>query len=228
MATAVTDELIAANPCHIRGAGAAKRVKQIRPASLDELDALIDTLPPRYKVMALLAAWCGLRFGELTELRRSDVDYAHRKLRVRRAVVTMHGGRTIVGVPKPEAGIRDVAIPPHLMDGLRGHVKEHAQAGRDGLLFPAADGVSHINPRAMQKVFVRARKAIGRDDLRWHDLRHTGAGLAAGTGATLAELMSRLGHSTPGAALRYQHAAADRDSEIAKRLSALVDKPDPE
>ena len=46
--------------------------------------------------------------------------------------------------------------------------------------------------------------------------------LAASTGATLAELMARLGHSTPGAALRYQHAAADRDQVIADALSALV------
>lgn len=50
--------------------------------------------------------------------------------------------------------------------------------------------------------------------------------LAAQTGATLAELMGRLGHSTPGAAMRYQHAAADRDAEIARRLSALVSEPD--
>lgn len=49
--------------------------------------------------------------------------------------------------------------------------------------------------------------------------------LAAQTGATLAELTGRLGHSTPGAAMRYQHAAADRDAEIAKRLSALASTP---
>jgi hypothetical protein len=46
--------------------------------------------------------------------------------------------------------------------------------------------------------------------------------LAAFTGATLAELMARLGHSTPGAALRYQHAAKDRDRVIANALSKLV------
>ena len=42
----------------------------------------------------------------------------------------------------------------------------------------------------------------------------------------MAELMGRLGHSTPGAAMRYQHAAADRDGEIARRLSALVSEAD--
>jgi integrase len=69
---------------------------------------------------------------------------------------------------------------------------------------------------------MRARKLAGRPDLRFHDLRHTGATLAAATGATLAELMARLGHSTPGAALRYQHASQDRDGEIAAALSELV------
>ena len=63
----------------------------------------------------------------------------------------------------------------------------------------------------------------GRPDLRFHDLRHTGAVLAAQTGATLAELMGRLGHSTPGAAMRYQHAAADRDKAIAEALSRLAE-----
>ncbi len=81
-------------------------------------------------------------------------------------------------------------------------------------------------PSTLYKVFYPAREAAGRKDLRWHDLRHTGAVLAAQTGATLAELMGRLGHTTPGAAMRYQHAAADRDAEIARRLSALVEPPE--
>jgi len=46
--------------------------------------------------------------------------------------------------------------------------------------------------------------------------------LAASTGATLAGVMARLGHSTPGAALRYQHAAQDRGRMIADALSKLV------
>lgn len=66
-------------------------------------------------------------------------------------------------------------------------------------------------------------RAAGRPDLRFHDLRHTGATLAAATGATLAELMTRLGHSTPAAALRYQHAAADCDRAIAEALSGFAD-----
>ena len=74
-------------------------------------------------------------------------------------------------------------------------------------------------PSSLYAVYHPAREAAGRPDLRFHDLRHTGATLAAATGATLAELMRRLGHSTPDAAMLYQHAADDRDAAIAAALS---------
>jgi integrase len=236
---AVHDGLIAPpNPCHIRGAGNSKRVHRIKPASLAELEVLVANMPERYKAMVLVAAWCGLRFGELAELRRSDIDAKNGRIHVRRAVVRA-GGEAIVGTPKSDAGVRDVAIPPHLVPILKAHIAEHAEFGRSGLLFPAAGG-GHLSPSSLYGRapgqrdatgrplpawgFYAARAAAGRPDLRWHDLRHTGAVLTAATGATLADLMARLGHSTQGAALRYQHAAQDRDTEIARRLSAMVER----
>jgi len=107
------------------------------------------------------------------------------------------------------------------MDMLKAHIAEYAQPGRKGLLFPTITG-SHLSPSTLYKSFYKARKAAGREDLRWHDLRHTGAVLAASTGATLAELMARLGHSTSQAALRYQHAASGRDAQIAAKLSEIA------
>ena len=180
--------------------------------------------------MTLLAAWCAMRFGELAELRRGDLNLRTGIIHVRRAVVRVDG-QAIIGTPKSDAGTRDIAIPPHLVPLIKQHLKDHVGPGKDALLFPGADR-GHLNPstlygRKPTKTkpgygFYAARAAADRPDLRWHDLRHTGAVLAASTGATLAELMGRLGHSTPGAALRYQHAAQGRDIEIAKRLSALV------
>lgn len=125
---------------------------------------------------------------------------------------------------KTAAGLRDVAIPPHLLSLLLEHLDQWAAPGPDGLLFPAVESGGHMKHGALYKVYRRARKVAGRPDLRWHDLRHTGATLAAQTGATLAELMNRLGHSDVKAALIYQHAAADRDAEIARRLSAMAEQ----
>ena len=221
LGTAVQDGLLAANPCHIRGAGAARRVHEVKPRTVPELATLVNAMPDRYRLLVLLAAWCGLRFGELAELRRRDVDLTNRVLHVRRGVILVDG-QVIVGPPKTTAGVRDVAVPPHLLPELREHVNSRITGGRDGLLFLAADGLSHLAPSTLYRVFYPARER-GRPDLRWHDLRHTGAVLAAQSGATLADLMHRLGHSTPAAAMRYEHAAARPDRITAAALSTLAE-----
>jgi integrase len=75
MGTALSDGKIKTNPCVIRGAGSARRVHKIRPASLDEIEAITQAMPEQYRAMMLLAAWCALRFGEPTELRRKDITF---------------------------------------------------------------------------------------------------------------------------------------------------------
>lgn len=245
--TATDRRLMPSNPARIVGAGNADRARNVRPATLEELAIIVEAMPERHRLMVLLAAWCSLRFGELAALRRTDVDTKNGIIHVRHGVVRAEG-QTIIKDPKTAAGRREVAIPPHLLKLLREHRLEHADPSPNGLMFPgrgAQDPAVEDGPRrhlAPSAFYGRAaelakdgsvkragwgwyaaRQAAGRDDLRFHDLRHTGAVLAAQTGATLAELMHRLGHTTAGAAMRYQHAAKERDTEIARRLSALAE-----
>lgn len=208
------------SPCRVQKAGTVRRARKIEPASLAELEALTAAMPERLRLMVLLMAWCALRFGEASELRRKDVDLTNGVLKVRRGVVRVKGG-LLAGDTKSEAGKRDVAIPRHLTTTIRDHLAQHAAGGRDGLLFPDPEG-GNLAHSSFLWHFNRARKAAGRPDLTPHGLRHTGAVLAAQTGATLAELMARLGHSTPSAAMRYQHAAKDRDAQIAAALSRMA------
>jgi integrase len=242
MGTALSHGKISTNPCVIRGAGTARRVHKIRPATLDEIAIITEEMPKQYQAMVLLAAWCALRFGELTELRRRDIiivepteeelcnalhngeepPASYGIVRIERAVVRVEDGFKPT-TPKSDAGRRDVEIPPHLLPAIKAHLETHVQDGRDSLLFPAVHG-GHLAPASLYRHFYKARATAKRDDLRWHDLRHSGAVLAAATGATLAELMGRLGHSTPAAAMRYQHAAQGRDRQIAALLSKLADK----
>ncbi|MCW2735836.1 hypothetical protein [Nocardioides sp.] len=100
-------------------------------------------------------------------------------IRVRRAVVRADG-EVIVKKPKSDAGVRDIAIPPHLLPVLADHTATHAAPSKNGLLLPALGG-GHMAPSTLSRVFYRAREAAGRPDLRFHDLRHTGAVLAAQT-----------------------------------------------
>ncbi len=238
LGTAVDRRLITqANPARIRGAGNVERARRIKPATLDELETIAASVPERHQLLILLGAWCALRFGELAELRRGDIDTKNGVIHVRRGVVRTKNG-PVVKSPKTAAGVRDVAIPPHLLPLVREHQLKHTAPGSKGLLFPGADPDKHLQPSTFYGKpavvardgtvkragwgFYEARRAAGRDDLPFHALRHTGATLAAQTGATLAELMNRLGHSTPGAAMRYQHAAAERDQEIARKLSVIA------
>lgn len=225
--------LIATNPARLSAKTKNRTVVSrpkgtIRPATLTELTVIMDEMPDRYAAMVLLAAWCAPRFGELTELRRQDLRInldnqgqpVDGTLAITRAVVWPEPDTPVVKTPKSLG--REVAIPPHILAPLLDHLDRWAAPGPDGLLFPAVESGGHMKHGALYKVFRRARAAAGRPDLRWHDLRHTGATLAAQAGATLAELMNRLGHSTVTAALIYQHAAAGRDAHIARRLSEIA------
>jgi integrase len=221
LSSAVLDGLLPANPCHIRGASGTTRRHRIEPASMPQLEVILDNMPEQYRLMILLASWCALRFGELTELRRGDLDLSHTRVKVTRGVTWIDGKPTI-GAPKSTAGICDVGIPPHLVPAVRRHLQDHVGWGKDTLLFSTANGEQIGRGGAFQKHWERARKAAGRDDLRFHDLRHTGAVMAAQSGATIAELMGRLGHTTPAMAIRYQHVAEGRDDEIARRMSEMI------
>ena len=82
--------------------------------------------------------------------------------------------------------------------------------------------MSPLNDSVLRTAHDKGKAAIEMPGLKTHGLRHTSATMAAQLGATLAELQARIGHSTPNMAMRYQHVAAERDAELAQRMSALA------
>lgn len=230
LTTAVQDGRIKVNPCQIRGAASASTGKKVEPPTAAELQIIVDKITPRYKAAVIIAAWSGVRYGELTELRRKDIEILQAAgsistdviaVNVARAVAHVTGQGFIVGSTKSEAGVRTIVLPPHVNGIVESHLREHVNPFPESLLFPAADGHSHLAQSAFYKHWDPARKAAKRDDLPWHGLRHYGATRAALAGATLKELQSRLGHSTVAAAMRYQHTAG-RDEDLARRMSDLA------
>ena len=74
-ATAVDDGLLGDNPCQIKRAMNPPRQRQPVILSVEEVAALADVIEPaRLRALVLISAWCGLRWGEVIELRRKDVS----------------------------------------------------------------------------------------------------------------------------------------------------------
>jgi integrase len=218
MHAAVAEEVIASSPCQIkRGSAEPRRAHHVTVATAEQVDTAAAAMRPEWRLTVLLAVYCQLRFGEIAELRRHDVDLDRGTIRVRRAMSYVDGEIT-VGPPKSEAGKRLVFLPPHLVGDLAAHVAQHARPGRNGLLFTTRDGSQLVNSK-LHRDWSRARTAAGLPDAHFHDLRHTGATWLAQEGATTRELMRRLGHSTPLMAMRYQHPEDERDAALAGRLS---------
>jgi len=225
LGTAVEDELIVKNACTIKNAG--KETHDERPtATLDQVWELADAVEPRYRTLILVATFTGLRLGELAALRRRSFDLLHKTVTVREQLHQLDSGRTIIGKPKSDAGLRTVDLPAFLAPIVEEHLDGFVAATPETLVFAGPKGApltrSNWNTR-----FRRAASAV--DGLpggfRFHDLRHTGNTLAARTGASTKELMVRLGHSSPRAALLYQHATRERGAEIAAAIDELIRRP---
>lgn len=93
--------------------------------------------------------------------------------------------------------------------------------------FPGKNG-GYLWESVFHKDWSKARKAAGLPKLRIHDLRRASAVWALQTGETFSGVQARLGHSTPAATLRYQHAASGSDERIAKGLDRKLGVQDQE
>ena len=212
--TALTDEVIARNPCQVKGAAVEKAPE--RPVvSTAEVEALAEAMPEHLRVAVLLAAWCQLRRGELLGLRRRDIDILRGAVSIVVTRTTTMAGKTVEKEPKTDAGRRTVAIPGNILPVLEDHLAHYVAPEPDALVLP-------VTSRALGIGWDKARLCTGHLDLRLHDLRHSGLTWAAATGASVAELMHRGGHASPVAALRYQHATEDRDRALADALAELA------
>jgi integrase len=217
--TAVVDELLVRNPCTVRGAGVSHAAERT-VATIAQVNALAEAVPPRYRMLILLAAWSGARWGELVALTSDRLDLEQGTLRIDRQYVELRDGTLHLDTPKTAAGVRTVHIPPHLIPELRAHLATWTTP-TSPVVFPNSKD-QPIRRASWRSVWLLARDKAGLPHFRFHDLRHTGNTLAAATGASTKELMARMDHASMRAALIYQHATTDRDVAIATALSELA------
>jgi integrase len=127
-----------------------------------------------------VAAYTGLRRGELIALRWGDVDFVGHKLTVRRAVSAgVEASSTKSRRP------REVPLPDQAAVALDRLSKRTEFVGPDEYVFANRLG-RRLDPTALRRRFERSRDAAGLPPLRFHDLRHTYGSSRGGPGVTSA------------------------------------------
>ncbi len=184
---------------------------------------------PGWYVPIKLAIFSGLRQGEQFALRIGDLDFTQGQVRVSRGVTwlwkkhTNGAPRYHFSAPKSKSGVRNVDLPPDLLEDLHRYVAGLPNQDPDRLLFATSTGTPLDPKNVVDRVFRVALSRAKLPRIRWHDLRHTYASLQLAAGANIKYLSQQMGHASVQITLdRYSHLLQDSHPAQAAKLSALV------
>lgn len=214
---AVEDRLISGNPCD--GIELPASSREMLFLSAHEVAGLADALPAPHRTLVLLAAYTGLRAGELCALRVRHLDLLRGRITVEESLSDVNG-HLHFGTPK-NGRIRSVPVPRALCELLAAHLATRAH-GPDDLVFASRNG----SPLRHQLFYRRAFKPAVRrvlperlHGLRFHDLRHTCAALLIAQGAHPKAISAWLGHSSIAITMdRYGHLFPEHADELVAGL----------
>jgi integrase len=213
---AVDDGVLGRNPVSTVRTPSKKPRRQrfLTPDEVAKLAAACESRQEGAGAFVRFLAWSGLRWGEATALRGSDVDLGKRRVKVRRAYSEVNG-QLIEDSPKTHEH-RTVIVPRHALP-----------IGTDGctpadLVFTAPRGGPLRSSHFRSRVWLTAVAECGLGDLMPHDLRDTAASLAISSGASVKAVQRMLGHKSAAMTLDVYGGLYDDDlEELADRLEAL-------
>ncbi len=209
------------NPCDIEGASKFTPEREELIPTVKQVAIMLEVAPEPYKAIIALAAWGGLRKGEILELRRKDFEFLKTDtetwilVNINRAVI-WQGVNAQVRAPKTAGSIRVVQLPQRVNEILTSHLRG-VPIDPEALLFPTnSSSNSHFSKHQLTRSWYRIRSEAGYP-ARFHSLRAFAATEFAKTGATTKEIMDRFGHRNIDTAMRYQRSTG-RDAELLRRI----------
>ena len=218
LASALESDLIARSPC--RGIKLPpKSQTEMRFLTADEVADVAKAIDPRYRALALTAAYTGCRFGELAGLRVHRLDLLRRILTVAETLSDVRG-QVGLTAPKSAASRRQVALPKFLSAELARYLG-HWPPEADGFVFAAPEGGPLRRTNFRRRAWLPAVRISVGEPLRFHDLRHTHAAMLIAQGEHPKVIQARLGHSSIQVTLdTYGHLFEGLDEAAAERLDA--------
>lgn len=235
LSQALSDGLVPRNaPAGVKVPRVAAPGEEIKPLNSDECAAFLEaTRGERLEALYLLAVHCGLREVELLALRWEDVDLDAPKpaLLVRRTISRGEKGRGwVVGASTKSGKGRRVRLTRQAVAALKDHRKRQLEERMrlaalwqdQDLVFPNETG-SLLNPSNLRnRSFRRVKARSGvREDLRFHDLRHTCATLLLREGVNAKVVSEMLGHASIAITLNtYSHVLPDMQDSAVDAMEA--------
>ena len=155
----------------------------------------------------------GLRRGEISGLKWSDVDLQKRTIHIHTAIVLNDKNEWVSKQPKSYEGNRILDIPDIVYDEL---LKLSKNISPDDNIFPYL-------PSAISNGFRRMKAKLGIQNIRFHDLRHYYASIMLSVNVPDKYAMKRMGHAT-NAVLKnvYQHLIDEKDKEVTDSINAYL------
>jgi integrase len=222
LSAAVDDELIARNPFKAGSVRPPSLVsRKVTPWTVDQLQAVHDELPERYRILATLGAGLGLRQGEIFALAVEDIDFLRGRVEVRRQVKVLPDNKTMFALPKGRK-TRTVPLPQIVRDELAAHLRAFPAVAvtlpwqtRDGESATARLVLTSRERRAMNRNFFNSgiwKPALSKAGVELsrengcHALRHLYASMLLDAGESIRAVSEYLGHADAGFTLRtYTH-----------------------
>ncbi len=237
LSQAVSDGLVPRNAADgVKPPRVSAPGEEIKPLGSEECATFLEaSRGERLEALYVLAVHCGLREGELLTLRWEDVylEAARPALLVRRTLTRGEDGRGwVVGASTKSGKGRRVRLTRQAVTALKDHRKLQLEermrlAGLwqdQGLVFASETG-SLLNPSNLRnRSFKRIKTRSGvREDLRFHDLRHTCATLLLGEGVNVKVVSEMLGHASITITLNtYAHVLPDMQDSAADAMEAAL------
>ena len=165
--TAVDDEVIPQNPCKIKGVGDAQATE--RPTlSVPQVQELTQAMPEHYRTLVQLLVRSGIRIGEAAALQRKDSQPSSNAptLAVWARFFKVRGVYEL-DTPKSEAGVRTIALPPHLAPIMRKHRDLYTKGDPEALVGTTGTGSSMLyyleqSTPGTEKIILARSKKIGK------------------------------------------------------------------
>ena len=222
---AVQEGLIRVNPaigCKLP----PKKAREMQVLTREEIQRfLIQAKAEGYFELFLLELTTGLRRGELLALQWDDLNLETGELQINKQAYRTKEDGLLISQPKTKSSIRTVSLPQPLLTIL----KEYKEGVNSRWMFPSP--LKEDSP--LDPAYIRTRLHLILEhaqckQIRFHDLRHTFATMALGSGMDVKTLSSMLGHVSAATTLDiYTHITNPMRSEAAAKIDQRIAKVDP-